>query len=308
MSLDSYAPDVNVDLDIDLRSTLFNLGYVLWHETLGKGTYAVVKTAMCVQTQRKVAIKIIDLSKAPRMFVENFLPRELATVWSLKHANIIQYHKVIVVKDYTCIVMEKAQNDLLDEIIHRREKFDDEENIRKIFKGIAKGVEHLHRQNIAHRDLKLENILIGEGDEIKVSDFGFARPCPSRTTRFGRKKSMKSDTFCGSQPYAAPEILSGTKYDPLQADIWSLGVVLYILITGEFPFAESLNSDMVEMQMRRQWCIPRHLRGRISGKCERLLEELLEPSPKHRLTAAQVLKKSWLRDKHAGAKYRAHSF
>lgn len=192
-------------------------------ETLGSGSYAVVKSAFSEKHNREVAIKIISRKRAPSEYLFKFLPRELEVVRILKHPNIITFYQAIETDKNTYLVMEKAsRGDLLTEV--KQQKFIKEPLSGIWFWQLADGIEYCHNHQVAHRDLKCENLLLDDRQNIKITDFGFARG--------GISKNILSDTYCGSYAYAPPEILTGQPYQPFMADVWSMGVVLYTMVFG----------------------------------------------------------------------------
>ncbi|PRD20438.1 UNVERIFIED_CONTAM: Tssk1b, partial [Trichonephila clavipes] len=119
---------------------------------------------------------------------------------------------------------------------------------RYFFRQIVSAINYLHNLEIAHRDVKCENIMLTMDAEIKLIDFGFCK-------RSGHSDRL-SNTFCGSTAYAAPEVLQGVPYDPFMYDIWSLGCVLYVMVTGNMPFDESNVMKMVEDQLNKAISYP----------------------------------------------------
>ncbi|XP_076365773.1 testis-specific serine/threonine-protein kinase 1-like [Tachypleus tridentatus] len=137
---------------------------------------------------------------------------------------------------------------------------------------------------IAHRDLKCENILLTQDDNVKLTDFGFSRRCVDPTT--GRR--VLSETYCGSAAYAAPEVLQGTPYNPKMYDAWSLGCILFIMITGTMPFDDSNVKKMIQVKLQRRIKIPSGVT--CTTRCEELIRHILEPDVTRRATVNQVLR------------------
>ncbi|CAB0008643.1 unnamed protein product [Nesidiocoris tenuis] len=136
---------------------------------------------------------------------------------------------------------------------------------RSISRQLVDAVGYLHTREIAHRDLKCENIMLSDKDTIKIADFGFARWCCDLVTR----KRVLSDTFCGSAAYAAPEILQGIKYNPKMYDVWSLGCILFIMICGTMPFDDKDIKKMMKIQTLRRLTFPS--RSNLSTRVKRLI-------------------------------------
>lgn len=194
-------------------------------KVLGQGSYASVRSVYDVKRKRKVAVKIISKRKAPEDFLTKFLPREVDVIKILKHDHLIAFYQVIETTTRYFLIMEIGKNDLLEEI---RERKNVEENKAGVwFYQLHGGMMYMHSKGIVHRDLKCENVLLDEGQNIKITDFGFARKVVKNKT--GEIKF--SETYCGSYAYAAPEILKGIPYDPFTPDVWSIGVILFTMVS-----------------------------------------------------------------------------
>ena len=221
-------------------------GYVLG-DSLGKGSYAVVKVAFSKKLKRQVAIKIIIKKKAPQDYITKFLPREIAVMKQLDHPNIIGLYEAIETSSRIFLVMDMADGgDLLDYIKTNGAVAENE--ARRFFQQLVDASEYLHNLDVVHRDLKCENILLDRNKNILLSDFGFARTQPIQYDTRTRKLSL---TFCGSYAYAPPEILRGIAYDGTRSDVWSLGVVLFTMLCAKLPFDDS-NLKLLLEQVRGQ--------------------------------------------------------
>lgn len=175
-------------------------GYELLDDPpLGEGSYAKVRRAYSRKMKLHVAVKIVDRKKAPDDFLKRFLPRELSIIQSLEHPRIIRVHEVLDIGDKVFVVMDiAAGGDLLDYI--KTNGFVKETLSKKVFQQMLQAVKYCHKNGVLHRDLKCENILLDEGINVKITDFGFAK-------QFNKSELCK--TFCGSAAYAAYEILKG---------------------------------------------------------------------------------------------------
>lgn len=195
---------------------------------LGHGSYATVKLAYSEKHKSNVAIKIISKRRAPNDYIMKFLPREIDVVKLLKHPNLVIFLQSIETNTRVYIIMEEASGgDLLDVI--RKQKRIPEKQAGIWMRQLCDGIEYCHSRGVVHRDLKCENLLLDSRGNIKIIDFGFARS--GMLPVDGRFK--KSETFCGSYAYAAPEILMGIPYIPQLADIWSSGVILYVMVSDQ---------------------------------------------------------------------------
>ena len=226
------------------RAVLARRG-MLVKQTLGSGSYSKVKFAFCLNygdgSHRTAAVKIIDRNKAPKDFQNRFLPREL-TIWpKMKHPNIVRFIELFEDTNRVYMVLEYAERGDVLRYIQKSGAIP-VHLARNWVRQVCDAVRYLHDQDITHRDLKLENLLLDKVFNVKICDFGFVKD-----------DSMKelSKTYCGSKSYASPEILRGEPYDPKKADIWALGVILYIFVTGKMPFDESKgNHGVLEEQKK----------------------------------------------------------
>ncbi len=208
------------------RATVLEMHGYQVGKSIGSGSYANVKEAHSTKHKCKVAIKVISKKKAPEEFLEKFLPREINVIKVLRHPSIIQFYQCIETTNKLYIIMELApKGDLLD--ILRERKTIDEPQAALWFSQLISGIEYIHDQGVVHRDLKCENVIFDAKLNLKIIDFGFAR----EGMKPEGEKFLLSETYCGSYAYAPPEILTGTPYAPQMADIWSSGVVLFVMVS-----------------------------------------------------------------------------
>jgi len=199
---------------------------------LGEGTYSKVKQASWNKEEGctlKIALKIINKKTAPKDFLEKFLPREMEVMKQIKHPNLIRLFELFQISSKLYFVLEWAGHGDLLQYIRLCGPLKDE-TCRLFFQQLCSGVRYLHDIGIVHRDLKCENILLTKKQVVKIADFGFARLIGARDL---------SKTYCGSAAYAAPELLQGIPYHGPIADLWSLGVILYIMACASMPFRDS---------------------------------------------------------------------
>ncbi len=182
------------------KALLAGRGYDLG-DKLSEGSFAVVRSAMSQVDNVEVAVKMVDRTKAPKDFLDKFFPKEIDIMKTLRHENVIHAWNVVHAGWYTCIIMEKAVGDLLGYITNKGALSESE--ARPMLREMLSGLSYMHGLNIAHRDLKCENVLIDKDNRCKLGDFGFARYVVDPKT----KMRELSETFCGSAAYAAPEIL-----------------------------------------------------------------------------------------------------
>ncbi|XP_004628092.1 testis-specific serine/threonine-protein kinase 2 isoform X2 [Octodon degus] len=272
---------------MDDAAVLKKKGYIAGIN-LGKGSYAKVKSAYSERLKFNVAVKIIDRKKTPTDFVERFLPREMDILATVNHRSIIKTYEIFETSDGRIyIVMELGvQGDLLEFIKCRGALHEDV--ARKMFRQLSSAVKYCHDLDIVHRDLKCENLLLDKDFNIKLSDFGFSKRC----LRDGCGRIVLSKTFCGSAAYAAPEVLQGIPYQPKVYDIWSLGVILYIMVCGCMPYDDSNIKKMLRTQKEHRVDFPRS--KNLSSECKDLIYRILQPDVNRRLHIDEILSHSWL--------------
>ncbi|KAM7119337.1 serine/threonine-protein kinase MARK1 isoform 6-T6 [Ciconia maguari] len=248
-------------------------------KTIGKGNFAKVKLARHVLTGREVAVKIIDKTQLNPTSLQKLF-REVRIMKILNHPNIVKLFEVIETEKTLYLVMEYASGgEVFDYLVaHGRMK---EKEARAKFRQIVSAVQYCHQKCIVHRDLKAENLLLDADMNIKIADFGF-----SNEFTVGNKL----DTFCGSPPYAAPELFQGKKYDGPEVDVWSLGVILYTLVSGSLPFDGQNLKELRERVLRGKYRIPFYM----STDCENLLKKLLVLNPIKRGSLEQIMKDRWM--------------
>lgn len=258
---------------------LIRVGYYELEKTIGKGNFAVVKMATHVVTKSKVAIKIIDKTKLNEENLAKIF-REVHIMKKLRHPHIIRLYQVMETEKMIYLVTEYAPGgEIFDHLVRNGRMVEPE--ARRVFRQIVYAVRYLHQQRVVHRDLKAENLLLDADNNIKLADFGFSNEYTP---------GVPLSTWCGSPPYAAPEIFEGKHYDGPRADIWSLGVVLYVLVCGALPF------DGPTMQLLRSVVIAGKFRIPyfMSADCEKLIRHMLVVEPERRLSISQILLHPWM--------------
>ncbi|KAM0833488.1 hypothetical protein ACQ4PT_064231 [Festuca glaucescens] len=200
--------------------------------TLGEGTFAKVKFAKNVETGENVAIKILDKEKLLKHKMIGQLKREISTMKLIRHPNVIRMYEVMASKTKIYIVIELVSGgELFDKIVSRRRLKEDD--ARKYFQQLINAVDYCHSRGVYHRDLKPENLLLDANGTLKVSDFGLS----------ALSQQVRDDgllhTTCGTPNYVAPEVIINKGYDGAKADLWSCGVILFVLMAGYLPFEDS---------------------------------------------------------------------
>jgi len=255
-------------------------GPYLMGDTIGEGAFAKVKIAVHMQTNEKVAIKILDKTKFFKDEEDiNRVQKEIAILKKLKHKNIIQLYEIMESKKNLYIVMEFCEGKELFDYIVKKKKLSEVEAC-KFFQEIINALEYLHLNNVTHRDLKPENLLLDYKKNIKISDFGLST--------LYNKGSLLS-TPCGTPNYAPPEMLRGDEYNGLLSDVWSCGIILYAMLCGYLPFSESKEQIIYQKIIDHDYEYPNFL----SKEAIDLLKKILTIDPKKRYDIERIKNHSW---------------
>ena len=268
-------------------------GNYILGETIGEGAFAKVKLATHIFTGEKVAIKILDKqvleADAQNQNIQNdssFLndmqriKKEIKILKELRHKNIIQLYEIMESENKLYIVMEYCEGKELFDYIVKRKHLTEKEACR-FFQQIINGVEYLHLNNITHRDLKPENLLLTNKKRIKISDFGLS----TKTNSYYDFLT----TPCGTPSYAPPEMLRGDEYSGIYSDIWSCGIILYTMLVGNLPCAESKEYLIYECIIKHNYEYPSYLSEAVKD----LLEKILKVNPQERIGFEQIKKHPW---------------
>ncbi|KAK0098691.1 hypothetical protein PV326_005102 [Microctonus aethiopoides] len=255
------------------------VGFYEIEGTIGKGNFAVVKLARHRITKTEVAIKIIDKTQLDSTNLEKVY-REVEIMKQLEHPHIVKLYQVMQTKNMIYMVCEYANKGEIFDYIARYGRME-ESRARATFAQILSAVEYCHAIGVAHRDLKAENLLLDAQMNVKIADFGFSN-------RF--VPGEKLSTWCGSPPYAAPEVFRGKHYAGPEIDIWSLGVVLYVLVCGALPFDGSTLQSLRDRVLSGRFRIPYFM----STDCESLVRKMLVLEPTKRYTIPQIKRHRWM--------------
>ncbi|XP_044259077.1 SNF-related serine/threonine-protein kinase [Tribolium madens] len=251
-------------------------------ETLGRGHFAVVKLARHVFTGEKVAVKVIDKSKLDEVSKAHLF-QEVRCMKLVQHPNVVRLYEVIDTATKLYLILELGDGGDLYDYIMRHDTGLSEQLAKEYFRQIVRAISYCHQLHVVHRDLKPENVVFFEKlGVVKLTDFGFSNKfCPGQ----------KLETSCGSLAYSAPEILLGDSYDAPAVDIWSLGVILYMLVCGQAPFQEANDSETLTMIMDCKYSVPPH----VSKDCQDLIARMLVRNPEKRATLAEIANHKWLK-------------
>ncbi|CAF1234516.1 unnamed protein product [Rotaria magnacalcarata] len=276
-----YQPNMSSERRLsDLRnlvSGLYTLG-----ATIGTGHFAVVKLARHVFTQKEVAVKVIDKTKLDDISKAHLF-QEVMCMKLVQHPNVVRLYEVIDTPNKLYLILEFGDGGDMYDYIMRHANGLNESTARRYFRQICRALKYCHEMHVCHRDLKPENLVFFEKQGIvKLTDFGFSN-------QFSPGKKLL--TSCGSLAYSAPEILLGDPYDAPAVDIWSLGVILFMLVTGRAPFQEANDSETVMMILDCCYKLPPN----ISSECQNLIHHMIVREPEKRSTLDEVMSDIWYR-------------
>ncbi|CAO0800498.1 unnamed protein product [Mucor circinelloides] len=280
------------------------IGNYTLQQSIGKGSMGKVKLATHNVTGEKIAIKIVPRANLQILNAPNHHTngksiqqiakekareenREVRTIREahimmlLKHPNIVGMKDLVLQGPYFYILMDYVNGGQLLHYIVKRQRLSDRRT-RQFSRQIVSALDYLHRNSIVHRDLKIENIMIDKsGRHIKIIDFGLSNLfCPER----------QLTTYCGSLYFAAPELLKANPYSGPEVDVWSLGVVIYVMATGSVPFDDKSMPGLHDKIKRGQVTYPAHL----SDECKNLLSRIFVTEPSQRIIMTDIIHHPWM--------------
>ncbi|CAN8258997.1 unnamed protein product [Cochlearia groenlandica] len=255
--------------------------------TLGEGNFGKVKFAKDTISGQSFAVKIIDKSRIADLNFSLQIKREIKTLKMLKHPNIVRLHEVLASKTKIYMVMECVTGGELFDRIVSKGKISETEG-RKMFQQLIDGISYCHIKGVFHRDLKLENVLLDAKGDIKITDFGL-----SALPQHFRDDGLLHTT-CGSPNYVAPEVLANRGYDGAASDIWSCGVILYVILTGCLPFDDRNLAVLYQKICKGDPPIPRWL----SQGARTMIKRMLDPNPVSRITVSGIKANQWFKEEY----------
>ena len=259
-----------------------DLSFYKYGRIIGRGAFGKVNLGLNILTGRVVAIKSFNKQNISTFTSEEKIRKETNLMRNLRHPSITKILEMFESEKYVLIIMEYVSGGNLQSFVKKRRKLN--EQIAKIlFKQIMEGIKYIHSRNIVHRDIKLENILIDLNNNIKICDFGVSKKIHC--------DSILEDQ-CGTPVYMAPEIIANEGYRGFPVDIWSAGVSLYLMLSGNIPFNKTSKHTLQEEIVTSAYP---PIKG-ISDEAENLLSGLLDKNPNTRLTVDEVLAHPWLRE------------
>ncbi|XP_042489986.1 CBL-interacting serine/threonine-protein kinase 6-like [Macadamia integrifolia] len=263
-------------------SSVLHGKYVLGR-LLGHGTFAKVYVAKNIQSGKSVAMKVVGKEKVIKVGMMEQVKREISVMKMVKHPNIVELHEVMASKSKIYFAMDLVRGgELFSKIAKGRLK---EDVARSYFQQLISAIDFCHSRGVYHRDLKPENLLLDDEGNLKVTDFGLS----------ALSEHLKQDgllhTTCGTPAYVAPEVIGKNGYDGAKADLWSCGVILYVLIAGFLPFQEDNIVAMYNKIHRGDFKCPPW----FSTDARRLVTKLLDPNPNTRITIDKVMESPWFK-------------
>ena len=273
-----HAPAPRMPMQPRQKQGLERLGQYNIVKTLGEGSFGKVKLAIHQLTGQKVALKIISRRKLVTRDMAGRIEREIQYLQLLRHPHIIKLFTVITMPSEIVMVLEYAGGELFDYIVQNGKMAEDK--ARKFFQQIVCAVEYCHRHKIVHRDLKPENLLLDDNLNVKIADFGLSNIMTDGNF-------LK--TSCGSPNYAAPEVISGKLYAGPEVDVWSCGVILYVLLVGRLPFDDEYIPALFKKIAQGNYAVPSYL----SAGAVRLIRKMLQVHPVNRITIQDIRQDPW---------------
>ncbi|KAE8682552.1 CBL-interacting serine/threonine-protein kinase 16 [Hibiscus syriacus] len=250
---------------------------------LGKGTFAKVYYGKEVRSGESVAIKVISKDEVKKEAMMEQIKREISVMRLVRHPNVVELKEVMATKTKIFFVMEYVRGgELFAKVFKGKLK---EDAARKYFQQLMSAVDFCHSRGVSHRDLKPENLLLDENEDLKISDFGLSA-LPDQLRNDGLLH-----TQCGTPAYVAPEILRRKGYNGSKADIWSCGVILYVLLAGFLPFQDENIMKMYRKIFKAEFEFPPW----FSTESKRLISKLLTADPERRITIPAILRVPWFR-------------
>lgn len=256
--------------------------YVIGKE-LGRGRFSTVCECVNKVTTVHFAVKIIEKAKIEPE-EKALLRTEIAVLKLVNHPNIIKMEGIYESRTHMYIVMEKLTGGELFERIVGRPRFTEDE-AAKLIRPLLESVGYLHDLGIVHRDIKPENVLCGENlDEVKIADFGLSKMV---------LPTEKMDTACGTLSYVAPEVLTMQGYGQ-EADIWSIGVILFLILCGKLPFDGANHDDIINATIKAEIRVSPGVWNALSEEARDIIKKVLHKDPKERISARAALRHPWL--------------
>ena len=282
-SLNKYINSNNLNNSYKIKKNSLNLeetiGNFILGKSLGKGTFGKVKIGTHKITGEKVAIKILLKEKLIDNIDKTRMMREIKILKNTFHFNIIKIYEVIETETSIYLIMELSEKGELFNYIIQNKRLNELESL-KFFHQIIDAVDYMHKLGICHRDLKPENMLLDFQNNLKIIDFGLSN-------LYVMNELLQ--TPCGSPGYASPEMIKGDKYNGYKSDIWSCGIILYVMLCGYLPFDDETEQKLFEKIIKGKFNLPNFL----SNEVKDLLKLILNTNPYKRIDINGIRKHAW---------------
>lgn len=259
---------------------------------LGRGASAKVYLARDLLTGRSVAIKSFPNPRAAAGAGDRpvAIEREAGILRRLRHRHVVRLHEILATRKKVHFVLDLAAGGELFSLVDASGRMT-EDLARHYFRQLVSAVRYCHARGVYHRDIKPENLLLDEAGALKVADFGLGAVADDLAAADGGNGSLLRHTMCGTPAYVAPEILSRKGYEPAKVDIWSCGVVLFVLAAGYLPFNDASLVNMYRKIYAGRFRCP----GWFSPALRDLLRRVLDPDPSARVDADGIVAHPWFR-------------
>lgn len=252
--------------------------------TIGEGTFAKVKFAQNSETGESVAMKILDKETILKHKMVDQIKREISIMKLVRHPYVVRLHEVLASRTKIFIILEFVTGgELFDKIVHQGRLSENE--ARRYFHQLIDAVDYCHSKGVCHRDLKPENLLLDSQANLKISDFGLSA-LPQQTRADGLLH-----TTCGTPNYVAPEVLGSRGYTGSVADVWSCGVICFVLMAGFLPFDEPDLPTLYRKVNDAEFSFPTW----FSPGAKSLIHKILEPDPQKRVTISNIRNDDWFK-------------
>ena len=258
------------------------IGSFMLKQTIGHGAFSVVKIAIHKTTKKQYACKIIKREKMKKENFEERFEQETRILQQMRHPHIAQLHAVFEDNNFFYVLIELCPNGELFKYIIMN-KYLSEKEAKFYMKQIMDAMKYIHDSGVVHRDLKPENILLDEENRLKITDFGFSRYIIGDPI---------VKTTCGSPCYASPACIEGKPYNGFKNDIWSLGVILFAMVTGQLPWTKKNEAELFQQISKADFTIPTYL----SKECSSLISSMMNIDENKRPTCDEILKDPWFKD------------
>ncbi|KAJ0805540.1 putative protein kinase CAMK-CAMKL-CHK1 family [Helianthus annuus] len=257
--------------------------------TIGEGTFAKVKFAQNTETGESVAMKLLDRATIIKHKMVDQIKREISIMKLVRHPNVVRLHEVLASRTKIYIILEFITGGELFDKIVRHGRLSEAES-RRFFQQLIDGVEYCHSKGVYHRDLKPENLLLDSQGNLKISDFGLSA-LPAEGVSILR-------TTCGTPNYVAPEVLSHKGYNGALADVWSCGVILYVLVAGYLPFDEMDLTTLYDKINKADFSCP----SWFPVGAKSLIHRILDPNPETRICIEEIKNDEWFKKNYVPAR------